>query len=544
MNNLLIKNETSLLSFSFLIIVMSILLIISIVQYSYGQPNCPPASASDQDNDSIPDELERTGIPGLDLPAKGADPKHKDIFVEIDYMPFHKPTPDDVALLTEAFKNAGDVCNPDKLPGINLHVEVDEEIGPHINEISINYVKQLRLDKLGSVEERNHPNSQNIIMNKKDFYKYGFMGHGYTNPTGKTAYSGFADGIPGKSFLVTLGIGSWTNDTNTNHRTGNIYQKTGTIMHELGHTLGLRHGGFEDLPNYKPNYVSVLNYAFQTPSLSSSWTLDYSKCKMNSLNENALNESEGIGPECFPNQKTVIFGKDLVDPASCPYIPRLVDANNSRINYDLDDDNNELVSIDLTCNSALDKYSTHSDWEALKKIPADLAFSTQDSLAGVPVNETSPDNNTESLIELTANDHQAHLLYQVQGVQQLAKNVTCPICGQGGIDLIEEVQNLAGEIIGNFDPTTLAQNITDAKPPTISPPPLPEVGGATITMPQRILNNDWEGAIQQLNIIENVAEAASLATPDGISGDDALLMTINNFQDVLEKQKWVDDSKY
>ena len=33
----------------------------------------------------------------------------------------------------------------------------------------------------------------------------------------------------------------------------------GSIGHELGHTLGLRHGGFEDL-NCKPNYPSVMNY--------------------------------------------------------------------------------------------------------------------------------------------------------------------------------------------------------------------------------------------------------------------------------------------
>ena len=30
-------------------------------------------------------------------------------------------------------------------------------------------------------------------------------------------------------------------------------------MHELGHTLNLRHGGFED-DNCKPNYISVMNY--------------------------------------------------------------------------------------------------------------------------------------------------------------------------------------------------------------------------------------------------------------------------------------------
>ena len=32
-------------------------------------------------------------------------------------------------------------------------------------------------------------------------------------------------------------------------------------MHELGHTLGLQHGGADDV-NLKPNYLSVMSYAF------------------------------------------------------------------------------------------------------------------------------------------------------------------------------------------------------------------------------------------------------------------------------------------
>jgi uncharacterized repeat protein (TIGR01451 family) len=42
---------------------------------------------------------------------------------------------------------------------------------------------------------------------------------------------------------------------------GSRGQQAGTFMHELGHTIGLRHGGGDDT-NDKPNFLSVMNYAF------------------------------------------------------------------------------------------------------------------------------------------------------------------------------------------------------------------------------------------------------------------------------------------
>jgi len=55
-----------------------------------------------------------------------------------------------------------------------------------------------------------------------------------------------------------------------------IFNLGGTFMHELGHNLGLHHGGgsvvtddVEDAPNYKPNYLSVMNYKYQLTGIQS-----------------------------------------------------------------------------------------------------------------------------------------------------------------------------------------------------------------------------------------------------------------------------------
>lgn len=71
-------------------------------------------------------------------------------------------------------------------------------------------------------------------------------------------------------------------------------------MHELGHNLGLHHGG-DDEVNKKPNYLSVMNYTFQTVGLlfaskpvSQTRSLDYSRRKLPTLNETMLSEATGI----------------------------------------------------------------------------------------------------------------------------------------------------------------------------------------------------------------------------------------------------------
>src|SRR5207245_369125 len=80
--------------------------------------------------------------------------------------------------------------------------------------------------------------------------------------------------------------------------------------HELGHTLGLMHGGpqyilagsgtssaaLDSVQNCKPNYESVMSYSrqLQTSYLQSNWSLNYSSGTFGALNETALSESTGL----------------------------------------------------------------------------------------------------------------------------------------------------------------------------------------------------------------------------------------------------------
>ncbi len=69
-------------------------------------------------------------------------------------------------------------------------------------------------------------------------------------------------------------------------RVGSIDQQGATIMHELGHTLGLLHGGFDDI-NCKPNYPSVMNYLYQFDKADGGLAdrpLDYSRYPYTTIN--------------------------------------------------------------------------------------------------------------------------------------------------------------------------------------------------------------------------------------------------------------------
>jgi hypothetical protein len=96
-----------------------------------------------------------------------------------------------------------------------------------------------------------------------------------------------------------------------NNQVGTTAQQTGTLLHELGHTLTLTHGGTyyldpltnPSLPTYeincKSNFLSVMNYLFQVRGFvdDNPFKFDYSGQTMPSLNEAypSLSESLGIG---------------------------------------------------------------------------------------------------------------------------------------------------------------------------------------------------------------------------------------------------------
>ena len=268
----------------------------------------------DSDGDGLLDEWERNGIPYTDfdgverryiLDSNGdgmsdANWLKKDIFVEVDAMAGRAPSMETLQRVVDAFDPPGKILVPavaglrGGLPNITLHIQSDGDRGLTLTN-SGNYVNGINgfndfaTDKalyFGTFEESIHPDANALLEAKRKAYRYCI----FANTYGGTTSSGVAEGIPGDDFMVTLGLFTPPGGTPD--------EQAGTFMHELGHTLGLKHGGGDGI-HFKPNYYSIMNYWWQMPNAwqGSAWGLRYSEHKLPTLNESALSEINGIGAD-------------------------------------------------------------------------------------------------------------------------------------------------------------------------------------------------------------------------------------------------------
>ena len=144
-----------------------------------------------------------------------------------------------------------------------------------------------------------------------------------------TSISGYSD-LGGADSAVTLGLWETAPNQNMSKRATVI---AGTTFHEVGHTVGLSHGGiYYDTPgsyiptfdpNCKPNYQSIMNYLFQLDGVGPSATIAFSNQKLATLLPGSLGSvtqlTDGSGnPATFPTSAwyTPIAPSNGQSPAS------------------------------------------------------------------------------------------------------------------------------------------------------------------------------------------------------------------------------------
>ena len=208
--------------------------------------------------------------------AGGCGSDKPDIFVEIDWMESHMPDPKAIKQVVDSFDNAG----------IRLHLQVDPNSAhshiwnfefPGYDIDGYRGFDQIKAESFGTCMERDpsgNCDDQSSDWNeekklKHQVFHYGFYAHRMTNDAFQTGVGE----IVGNDFLITLG--KYTG------LIGSTDQQSGTLMHELGHNLGLNHGGDEfDEVNNKPNLFSVMTYTRQFADLDSNRKLDFSNAAL------------------------------------------------------------------------------------------------------------------------------------------------------------------------------------------------------------------------------------------------------------------------
>lgn len=320
----------------------------------------------------------------INLPAMGADPMHKDIFVEIDYMEedshSHKPMPSAIEIAVDSFDNAP-VSNPDGTTGIRLHVDYGSDAPLWVNGVrgaggatwgSLHGGNAIPHDgedldnnlmSNNSCDDTDHHwavfrdiRVTNFDSNRSEIFHYNLWVHYmcYLIRNDRVVYPSGVGFIYGKEFMVSLG----------RHSTEG--QQAGTFMHELGHNLDLRHGGPNDEAsqnddiNYKPNYLSIMNYLFQFNGLwanGSDGHYDYSRY-VSTLDENDLDETAGLNSQTGSLTHTKRW---------CPSTGWDSVPIGPQIDWNCDGDQSDSsVAVSINSDSIREELHAHNDWDHVR----------------------------------------------------------------------------------------------------------------------------------------------------------------------------------
>jgi len=230
-----------------------------------GGPN-DVTSNTDADGDGIPDVCEQSGATYMGMPVYdwGARASQKDVFLHIDYMNSSdlgvNPRKDSLDNVVQVFANHG----------YTLHLNVGTLFGSgaanhNLDNLShqIAFSQYLTLGSSGSAANLYEIKASRLPLPERHVFYYCIFGS--EQPAPNTGSSGLGE-LDGNDFMVSLG--NWSFFTSTPEDTNKLVNyMASTFMHEFGHNLGLYHGGTDSV-NYKPNYLSIMNYLYQLNGVS------------------------------------------------------------------------------------------------------------------------------------------------------------------------------------------------------------------------------------------------------------------------------------
>lgn len=286
------------------------------------------ACAADTDGDGLFDSWEEHGYDAdgdgtidVNLPAMGADPLRKDLFLQVNWMQpdgatpcilifwcpgspdgSHPPNAGAIKKVVAAFADAP-VGNPDGSTGITLHVDAGVHAASTAG-IPENLRKggPLWMHRDAFFESKDEQERADTLAEFKGFALdparaavTTIVLYAHRIDESDSLFGQAPAGVPGDTVLISGQL--MTSEQ----------LEANTLMHEIGHTLGLRHGGLDD-ENGKPNYPSIMNYDYTlTDGLMQkgrAGIVDYSRFELKPLDEHeGMIESDGIAATDTADQR-------------------------------------------------------------------------------------------------------------------------------------------------------------------------------------------------------------------------------------------------
>ena len=329
----------------------------------------------DSDEDGIPDcsELPGSTFSGLPLHAWGARVNQKDIFIEVDYMDSSDAgiIPHQTALekVVSSFAEQGIVVHFDvgdlyhQAGGISVQ---DHDLGGG-DQVTFRQYTPYNFNQ--GVESLFHYKMANFDMRRKPIFHYMLMANS-RNIDGSAGSSGVAE-LSGNDLMISMGNWGLSLDNEISRNLTFNYQAS-TIMHELGHNLGLEHGGDEST-NYKPNHLSIMNYLYQLRGLPTIGNNEGDRYYSSRYRENAncavqtadLTNSPFDSPENFVMSYSHGLGSSIDEN-------NIIEANGLRypgsaaVDFNCNADLTETLSQDTNDDTAVTVLNDVDEWSLIE----------------------------------------------------------------------------------------------------------------------------------------------------------------------------------
>ncbi len=179
--------------------------------------------------------------------------------------------------------------------------------------------------------------------------------------------------MPGSTILIAQRLKNFSKQSA-------VFYQFGTVMHELGHNLSLGHGGFENT-NYKPNYLSIMNYLYRyVPPADSYAGQEYYSYAKNTLEIDACASFYSWDNFPYSSDKAGTLAYVDFSSGSAPDI----DENNINdtagyggsypsIDFNCDGSYNSGYSLDLNNDSSYTVLKDNNDWNQVAVFSAGSA---------------------------------------------------------------------------------------------------------------------------------------------------------------------------